>query len=45
VATTGSTLSECARVLVTAGAGEVLAATLAMGREDRKAAEKAADTR
>jgi ComF family protein len=43
VATTGSTLSECARVLVTAGAGEVLAATLAMVREDRK--DKSNDTR
>ncbi|MBR5145024.1 MAG: hypothetical protein IKW53_08235 [Clostridia bacterium] len=33
VVTTGATLSECARVLRTAGAGEVYAVTLARGKK------------
>ena len=38
VATTGSTLSECARVLLTAGAAQVVCVTLALAG-DRKQAE------
>jgi ComF family protein len=34
VMTTGATLSECARVLLTAGAAEVVCVTLAMAGED-----------
>ena len=35
VVTTGSTLSECARTLLTAGAAEVVCVTLAQARKDR----------
>ena len=35
VVTTGSTLSECARILLTAGAAEVVCVTLAQARKDR----------
>lgn len=35
IVTTGSTLSECARILRTAGSGEVVCATLAMARADK----------
>jgi len=36
VVTTGATASECAKVLITAGAKEVLLATIAVAQHDKK---------